>query len=135
MSLKFPPYFWLVYVVLSVFTLAIYWQTREFEFLNWDDDLFVTENPRVTSGLAEENFAWSFGIHGPGQWHPMAWWVHQFNCQVFGLEPGAHHLVNVLLHVAVTLVLMTALWRLTGNFWPSAFVAALHALHHFRSNR
>ena len=120
---------WLVYLGLALATLVVYWQVHDFQFTNWDDGLFVSENSFVTGGLTGENVAWSVGIHGPGQWHPIAWWAHQLNCQLFGLQPGAHHLVNVLLHVAVALVLLTALWHLTNRFWPSALVAALHALH------
>ena len=118
-----------VYLGLALTTLAIYWQVSQFEFVNWDDNAFVHQNPHVASGLSVENFQWSLGIHGPGQWHPVSWWVHQLNCQLFGVEPGAHHMVNVALHVIVTLVLLTALWRISGAFWPSALVAALHALH------
>lgn len=119
----------LVYLGLAVATLAVYAQVRNFQFVNWDDELFISSNPFVTGGLTGENIAWAFGIHGPGQYHPIAWLVHQLNCELFGLEAGYHHLVNVLLHIAVSLVLLTALWRLTSCFWPSALVAALHAIH------
>ena len=119
----------IVYLALALTTLTIYWPVSQFEFVNWDDDAFVYLNPHVTGGLSLENFQWSFGIHGPGQWHPLAFWVHQLNCQVFGLNPGAHHMVSAALHVLVTLVMLTALWRISGSFWPSALVAALHALH------
>ena len=118
-----------VYLGLAIATFSIYSQVRDFEFVNWDDDSFVHQNQHVVSGLSIDSFWWSLGIHGPGQWHPMAWWAHQLNCQLFGIDPGAHHMANVALHVIVTLVLMSVLWRMTGDFWPSALVAALHALH------
>lgn len=118
-----------VYLGLAIATLTIFSQVHQFEFVNWDDDSFVQQNPHVASGVSVDNFKWSLGIHGPGQWHPMAWWAHQLNCQVFGVHPGDHHMVNVALHVIVTLVLLTVLWRISGAFWPSALVAALHALH------
>ena len=119
----------IIYLGLALATLAIYWPVNQFEFVNWDDDSFVYLNPHVTSGISWENFQWSLGIHGPGQWHPLAFGVHQLNCQLFGLNAGAHHMVSVALHVLVTLVMLTVLWRITGSFWPSALVAALHALH------
>jgi len=71
-----------VYLGLALTTLAIYWQVSQFEFVNWDDNAFVHQNPHVASGLSVENFQWSLGIHGPGQWHPVSWWVHQLNCQL-----------------------------------------------------
>ena len=120
---------WLVYIGLAVGTLAIYGQVHDFQFVSWDDKLFVSENPQVAGGLTWDNFIWSLGIHGPAHWHPLAWWSHQLNCQLFGLEPGSHHVVSVVLHVAAALMLLTAFWRLSGDFWPSALVAALFALH------
>ena len=119
----------IIYLALALSTLAIYWQVRQFDFVNWDDNVFVHQNPNVVSGLTTDNLQWSFGIHGPGQWHPVSWWVHQLNCQLFGVESGAHHMVNVTLHVIVTLLMLTVLWRVTQSFWPSALVAALHSLH------
>lgn len=118
-----------VYLALALTTLAVYSPVRQFDFVNWDDNAFVHQNPHVVGGLSSDNFQWSWGIHGPGQWHPVSWWVHQLNCQLFGVDAGAHHIVNVALHVAATLVLLTVLWRISGSFWPSALVAALHALH------
>ena len=118
-----------VYVSLALTTLVTYSPLRQSEFVNWDDGAFVYNNPHVADGLSLENFQWSFGIHGPGQWHPVSWWVHQLNCEMFGLDPGAHHMVSLVLHVIVALLLLTVLWRISGSFWPSAMVAGLHALH------
>ena len=119
----------IIYLGLALATLILYSPLSQVEFANWDDGAFVYDNQHVASGLSVDNVQWSFGIHGPGQWHPLSFWVHQLNCQVFGLEPGAHHMVSVFLHVIVTLLLLTVLWRISGAFWPSALVATLHALH------
>ena len=119
----------IIYLGLALATLILYSPLRQAEFVNWDDGVFVYHNPHVADGLSLENFQWSLGIHGPGQWHPVSWWVHQLNCELFGLEPGAHHMASVSLHVIVTLLLLTVLWRISGSFWPSALVAGLHALH------
>ncbi len=118
-----------VYFALALATLTVYSPLRQAEFVNWDDGVFVYQNPYVASGLSAENFQWSFGIHGPGQWHPVSWWVHQWNCERFGLDPGSHHMVSVVLHVVVALLLLSVLWQITESFWPSAMVAGLHALH------
>ena len=103
----------LVYTALAIATLAVYGQVTGHEFVSWDDQLYVYENSHVESGLTWDNFIWSFGIHGPGQWHPLAWWSHQLDCELFGGElkgpaAGRHHLVNVLLHVAASLALLTS---------------------------
>ena len=119
----------IVYLGIALTTLILYSPLRQSEFVNWDDGVFVYHNPHVAEGLSTENFRWSLGIHGPGQWHPVSWWVHQLNSELFGLAPGSHHMVSVALHVAVALLLLTVLWRISGSFWPSALVAGLHSLH------
>lgn len=118
-----------VYFALALVTLIVYSPLWQSDFVNWDDGVFVYQNPNVASGLSAANFQWSFGIHGPGQWHPVSWWVHQLNCEMFGIDPGAHHMVSLVLHVVVALLLLTVLWQISGSFWPSAMVAGLHAFH------
>lgn len=116
-------------VGLLVLTLAAYGQVATFEFVNFDDDAHVYENPHVRTGLTADNLVWDFGIHGPSQWHPLAWISHQLDCTLFGLRPGAHHLSNLGLHAASVVLLWYALLRMTGCAWRSAFVAALFAVH------
>ena len=62
-------------------------------------------------------------------WGPLTWLSHMLDCQLYGLHPWGHHLTNVLLHAATTILLFLVLWRMTGDLWPSAFVAALFAVH------
>src|SRR5262249_33447344 len=54
---------------------------------------------------------------------------HMLDCQLFGLNPGAHHLVNIALHTANAVLLFLLLQQLTGSVWSSAFVAAVFAIH------
>lgn len=118
----------LVCIGLTIGVLAVYAPVKNFGFV-WDDQVFVSGNPHVAGGFTPENLRWSFGIHGPGQWHPLSFWIHQLNCTLFGLDAGMHHMVNVLPHTAAAMALLGAFRRLTGQFWPSAFVATLFALH------
>ena len=116
-------------LVLIVVTVLVYARVGGFDFIDLDDNEHVYKNRHVVTGLNRSNIAWAFGIHGPGQWHPLAWLSHQLVCTAFGLDAGAHHVVNLAFHVASVVVLLLALKRLTGALWPSAFVAALFALH------
>ena len=100
-----------------------------FAFTNYDDNVYVTANPRVRSGLTLRGLAWALRTGYAGNWHPLTWLSHMLDCQLFGLNAGAHHLVNVLFHVANTLLLFRVLRRMTGALWRSALVAALFALH------
>ena len=114
-------------IVLS--TLTVYAQLREFSFVNFDDDVHVYENPQVNSGLTWDNAKWAFGIHGPSQWHPLSWLSHQLDVELFGLEPGGHHLTNLLFHTASAVLLFLTLKYATRELWPSAFVAIIFAVH------
>ena len=116
-------------LALALGTLVLYWPVTNFPFINFDDDAYVADNPITQAGLTWHGFVWAFnGIH-VGNWHPMSWLSHMLDCQLFGLNAGGHHLVNVLFHIANTLLLFTFLRSVTGANWRSACVAALFAWH------
>jgi len=114
---------------LCIITLVVYWQTGSHEFINYDDNDYVTGNLHVQAGLTLDSLKWAATSFAAGNWHPLTWISHMIDCQLFGLAPGGHHLTSVLLHLANTLLLFTLLSRLTGSLWRSAFVAALFAAH------
>jgi len=119
----------LTYAALVITTLLVYLPVCNHEFVRYDDDVYVTNNPNVQSGLTAQNIKWAFTTGYASNWHPVTWLSHQLDCTLFDLNYGAHHLVNVLFHLANTVLLLIILNRLTKRFWPSAFVAALFALH------
>jgi tetratricopeptide (TPR) repeat protein len=119
----------LLCVLLVVVTFAVYWPVRNHEFVRYDDDTYVTHNPNVQSGLSQQSIKWAFTAGYGANWHPLTWLSHQLDCQLFDLNSGEHHLVNVLFHIVNTLLLFIVLVRMTKGFWQSAFVAGLFALH------
>jgi Flp pilus assembly protein TadD len=118
-----------VYLALILSTVAVFWQVRNFDFTNYDDNLYVTENQHVLSGLTADNIFWAFTTGHTGYWHPLTWLSLMLDCQLFGPNPGRMHLINLLLHLANTLLLFAILKKITAAVWPSAFVAAAFALH------
>src|ERR1700730_3342549 len=122
--------------VVSVLLAAIVWivfgQTLRHEFVNFDDDQYVYENPRITNGLTLDGIQWAFTHVHADNWHPLTTISHMLDCQLYGLQPWGHHMTNVLLHAAAGIFLFLALWQLTGAHWPSAFVAAVFAIHPLR---
>jgi tetratricopeptide (TPR) repeat protein len=116
-------------ILLALATLAVYWQSSNHEFVNLDDDLYVTRNDVVQQGLTREGIAWAFTTTHASNWHPLTWLSHMADSQLFGLDPGWHHLTSVFIHVANTLLLFLALRWMTGSVWRSAFVAALFGVH------
>ena len=118
-------------LTLALGTLALYWPVTHFPFIEFDDPEYISENPVTQAGLTWHGFVWAFnGIH-VGNWHPVSWLSHELDCQLFGLNAGGHHLVNVLFHIANTLLLFAFLRSATGLEWRSAFVAAIFAWHPF----
>ena len=109
--------------------LAVYAPVGIFEFVNFDDTVYVTDNLRVRSGLNWENLLWSLQSLDAGFWQPLTWLSLMLDYELYGLNAGGYHVTNVLIHIAATLVLFLALLRITGATWRSGFAAALFALH------
>lgn len=119
----------LLRALLAAATLAVYAQTLEFDFVSFDDAAYVTEVPMLRQGLGAESLAWAFsGRHGV-VWQPVTWLSHMLDFQLFGDGPSGPHAVNLLLHLANVLLFFELLHRASGEAGPSAFAAALLALH------
>jgi tetratricopeptide (TPR) repeat protein len=119
----------LICFLLAIVTIAVYFPVSNHEFIRYDDDVYVTRNPNVQSGLTAQNIKWAFTTSHTANWHPLTWLSHQLDCSLFAGNAGAHHLVNVIFHVANTLLLFVVFNRMTKRLWPSAFIAVLFALH------
>jgi protein O-mannosyl-transferase len=122
---------WQILICLSlvVVTTMVYWQVGAFEFLQYDDQYYVTENPVVRNGLSLEGIRWTFHSFEQSNWHPLTWLSHMIDVELFGIDAERHHQVNFLFHILNTLLLFVLLQRMTGALWKSGFVAALFALH------
>jgi tetratricopeptide (TPR) repeat protein len=113
--------------------VAISWfvfgQTLRHDFVNFDDHVYVYENPLVVRGLSTEGIIGAFTQTHALNWHPLTTLSHMLDCQLYGLKAGGHHLTNVILHTISVLLLFLVLKQLTGALWQSAVVAALFAIH------
>ncbi|HVI92757.1 MAG TPA: tetratricopeptide repeat protein [Anaeromyxobacter sp.] len=114
---------------LAAGAFALYAQTAGSGFIHFDDNRYLTQNPMVQGGLSWAGVAWAFTTFHASNWHPLAWLSHMLDVQLFGMSPGAHHLVNAALHAVNTALLFWLLARATGATWRSALVAALFAVH------
>jgi Flp pilus assembly protein TadD len=123
---------WLLAVLLALVTVALYWPATDYDFINYDDNLYVSENVHVQNGLSLENIKWAFLNPVADNWHPLTVLSHMLVCQGFGLNPWAHHLVNVLLHALNAVLVFVWLRQATGATWRSLLVAALFAVHPLR---
>ncbi len=109
--------------------LTVYFQVVEHDFMRFDDDLYVYENPHVIRGISWAGVGWAFTSMRTSNWHPLTWLSHMLDCQLFGLNAGYHHLTSVFLHILNSILLYLLLKTLTGAVWRSAVVAGLFALH------
>lgn len=116
-------------LLLFAGVLAVYSPVTQNGFLNYDDDTYITLNPHVRAGLTRWTVKWAFTTYDDANYHPLTWLSHALDCQLFGLDPSAHHEGNVLLHAANAVLLFWLLQNATGFAWRSLFVAALFAFH------
>jgi len=119
----------LICLFLVVTTLAVYWPVKDCEFIHYDDDLYVLNNPHIQEGFSIESIKWAFTSTHTGNWYPLTWLSLMLDLELYGLNPAGYHWSNLLLHIANTLLLFFFLSRITGAAYKSAFVAALFALH------
>ena len=92
--------------------------TIDYEFVNFDDDVYVYDNPELSHGLSAQGIHWAFTTNRGSQWAPLTWLSYLVDYQIYGLKPWGYHLTNVLLHAATTVLLFLVLWRMTGELWP-----------------
>jgi tetratricopeptide (TPR) repeat protein len=119
----------LICIGLVAATFAAYEPTLRNGFVNYDDDKYITQNPRVTGGITPDSVAWAFTQPHYYMWHPLTTLSYMLDCQLFGLNASLHHLVSLLFHIANALLVFWIFTNLTGLIWPSAFIAAVFALH------
>lgn len=120
---------WLFFISIIIITGIIYGKTAWFDFVNFDDSDYVTQNLHVQAGLTWEGVRWAFTTFHGSNWFPVTWLSHMIDSRLFGSWPGGHHLSSVLLHGINSLLLASLLFRMTGAWWKSCLVATLFALH------
>jgi len=118
-----------VYLFLATISLAVFGQTIRYDFVNFDDDLYVYNASAIQGGLTLKGIALAFTSPHARNWHPLTTISHMLDCQLYGLKAGGHHATNVVLHTIAVLLLFRVLRQMTGADWKSAIVAALFAVH------
>ncbi len=119
----------IIYIILTVITLAVYMQVRHYDFINFDDNFLVFENHNIQSGITLKALRWAFTTNQADLWNPFLWFSLLLDNQFYGLNAGGYHVTNLIMHILSALMLFWLFNRMTQNVWPSAFVAAAFALH------
>lgn len=119
----------IIIALLMMSTFAVYRQTADHDFVVYDDRTYILNNRHVVTGWQPDNFKWALKSTEHKHWHPITWFSHMTDVEFFGLDPGAHHMVSVWLHIVNVVLLFLLFRRMTSDIWKSAFVAAVFALH------
>ncbi|KUG21877.1 hypothetical protein ASZ90_008345 [hydrocarbon metagenome] len=119
----------LIILALTILTLVVYWPVQNYEFINYDDEVYVTDNYRIQQGLTLKNITNTFSDFHTSNWHPLTMISHMLDWQLFGFRAGGHHWTNVIIHIFNTILLFLLFNKLTGAVWKSALIAALFAIH------
>lgn len=116
-------------LTLAIVCWIVFGGVRHNGFINFDDPGYISDNPWVRPGFTRAGVVWAFTNIDQGYWHPLTWLSHMLDCQIFGLDAGFHHLVNLLFHTVNAILVFVVFHRLTGAFWKSAALAVLFAVH------
>jgi tetratricopeptide (TPR) repeat protein len=119
----------IISICLGLAIIAVYWPVYKYDFIRFDDGDYVVNNVNLRSGINLENIHWAFTTTRAANWHPLTWLSHTLDYQFFKNWAGGYHIVNVLFHIANSILLFYVLMRMTKAKWTAAFVAGLFALH------
>lgn len=119
----------LICFLLVISILVVYWPVRHFDFVNYDDNVYVTQNPIIQKGLSFEGIVVAFTTQHATYWIPLTWLSYMLDIELFGVNPGALHVTNLILHILNTLLVFSVFRKMTGEQWKSAAVALLFGFH------
>jgi len=122
----------LIVLFLIITSCAAFCRITGNDFINFDDDDYITENNHIQSGINAASIKWSFTSVAESNWHPLTWISHALDWSLFGANASGHHFVSLLLHIGAVIFLFLFLNKITNNIWPAAFAAAFFALHPLR---
>ena len=119
----------IICLFLVAISLVVFGQTIRYDFVNFDDDLYVYNAPVIKAGITIQGLALAVTAPHARNWHPLTTISHMLDCQLYGLKASGHHGTNVLLHTIAVLLLFFVLRQMTSAVWKSAIVATLFAIH------
>ena len=125
-------YIYLIVVLLILACLIAFGRILGSGFVGSDTYQYITGNNHIKEGLNAKSIYWAFTTSYFSYWHPLTWLSHMLDWSLFGANASGHHFVSLLLHIGSAVLLFLFLNKTTGSLWPSAFAAALFALHPLR---
>ncbi|OIP91648.1 MAG: hypothetical protein AUK26_06570 [Syntrophaceae bacterium CG2_30_58_14] len=121
--------YWLVCELLIIAALIVFGQVYSFDFIIYDDELYVTKNPKLLFGLTQKNILWAFTTFHAANWHPLTWLSLFLDFELYGMKPCGYHLTNVAIHLFSAILLFVAFQRMTRDTLKSALLALIFLAH------
>lgn len=116
-------------LALWLVSMILYWPTSGYDFVYFDDPLFVINNPSVNQGFTAEGVKRVFTHADYDYWRPLCWLTHMADVEIFGMNAGGHHATSFVVH-ACNAVLLYVFCLIALNNRPAAFlIAGLFAWH------
>jgi protein O-mannosyl-transferase len=125
-------YTYLLIILLIIGSCLAFGRVAGNDFVNYDDNGYITDNGHIKSGINPDSLKWSLTAVVMSNWHPVTLMSHMLDWNLFGTNAAGHHLVNLFFHIGSVILLFLFLYKTTNNLWPSAFAAAVFALHPLR---
>lgn len=114
---------------LALIVIVPFYQTSQFEFINYDDHRFILGNKNIQAGFDRSSVSWAFTTLLSSNWQPLTWLSLMLDYKMYGTDAGGYHVTNVLIHLVNALLLFLIFGKMTGGLWKGGFVAALFAVH------
>jgi len=124
----------LTYILLFVLAVAIFTvfsNSLTNEFTNWDDDVYITQNPHITD-LSISGIKNIFSVYVSCHYHPITLLSLAIDYHFWGLTPKGFLLNNILLHIINSLLFYLFLTKIFKNQLWAFLATILFAVHPFR---
>ncbi len=123
---------WLIGCGLGLCSFLLFSYSLSFSFVNFDDDIYVSQNAYVLAGITRTGLVWAFTRVHESYWLPLTWLSYMLDASLFGAHAWGYHFTNTFLHAVNAVLLFFLLWRCTRRHWLAACVALFFAIHPLR---
>lgn len=118
--------------IIVLWTILIFHAVPGFDFVNWDDMIYVYENPWIQEWSLKNLLHIWFHFLPKENYHPLVFMTYLLEYSIDGLNPGVYHVGNLIFHLANVLLLLywLRLWN-KGMIVPvlTSLIFAIHPLH------
>ncbi|HOY32464.1 MAG TPA: tetratricopeptide repeat protein [Bacteroidales bacterium] len=117
----------LILLALLVAIFIAYLPALNKDFINYDDDLYITKNPNIAN-FSFSHLPYIFSSFYEAQYSPVPTLVYGLIRMATGFNPFLYNLIAVLMHLITTMLVFKFIWSLGQNFRVAFATAALFGI-------